>query len=290
MEEGSLRCDANVSVRPRGSKKFGTRTELKNMNSFRNVEKAIDFEIYRQIELIETGGKVVQQTRLWDTIKMETRIMRSKEEAHDYRYFPEPDLPPIIVTNELLDVIKEELPELAHIRQQRFVEQYHLSVIDAITLTENRYLADFFEELVSKSGQVKASVSLVLSDVLRVLNEQSITIQDFPLSVTRLAELLDLKASDKVSSTAQQTIFNAMLEQGSSAQELAEKLNLLQVSDSNYMDDLVKQVIEANPDEAGRYKEGKKQLMGFFVGQVMKASKGKANPKMANELVRKYLD
>lgn len=290
MEEGSLRCDANVSVRPRGSKKFGTRTELKNMNSFRNVEKAIDFEIYRQIELIETGGNVVQQTRLWDTIKMETRIMRSKEEAHDYRYFPEPDLPPIIVTNELLDVIKEELPELAHIRQQRFVEQYHLSVIDAITLTENRYLADFFEELVSKSGQVKASVSLVLSDVLRVLNEQSITIQDFPLSVTRLAELLDLKASDKVSSTAQQTIFNAMLEQGSSAQELAEKLNLLQVSDSNYMDDLVKQVIEANPDEAGRYKEGKKQLMGFFVGQVMKASKGKANPKMANELVRKYLD
>ena len=290
MEEGSLRCDANVSVRPRGSKKFGTRTELKNMNSFRNVEKAIDFEIYRQIELLETGGKVVQQTRLWDTIKMETRIMRSKEEAHDYRYFPEPDLPPIIVTNELLDVIKEELPELAHIRQQRFVEQYHLSVIDAITLTENRYLADFFEELVSKSGQVKASVSLVLSDVLRVLNEQSITIQDFPLSVTRLAELLDLKASDKVSSTAQQTIFNAMLEQGSSAQELAEKLNLLQVSDSNYMDDLVKQVIEANPDEAGRYKEGKKQLMGFFVGQVMKASKGKANPKMANELVRKYLD
>lgn len=290
MEEGSLRCDANVSVRPRGSKKFGTRTELKNMNSFRNVEKAIDFEIYRQIELIEAGGKVVQQTRLWDTIKMETRIMRSKEEAHDYRYFPEPDLPPIIVTNELLDDIKEELPELAHIRQQRFVEQYHLSVIDAITLTENRYLADFFEELVSKSGQVKASVSLVLSDVLRVLNEQSITIQDFPLSVTRLAELLDLRASDKVSSTAQQTIFNAMLEQGSSAQELAEKLNLLQVSDSNYMDDLVKQVIEANPDEAARYKEGKKQLMGFFVGQVMKASKGKANPKMANELVRKYLD
>jgi aspartyl-tRNA(Asn)/glutamyl-tRNA(Gln) amidotransferase subunit B len=290
MEEGSLRCDANVSVRPRGREKFGTRTELKNMNSFRNVEKAIDFEIYRQIELIESGGEVVQQTRLWDTSKMETRIMRSKEEAHDYRYFPEPDLPPIIVTNELLDEIKEELPELAHIRQERFVKQYQLSEIDAVTLTENRYLADFFEELVSKSSHVKASVSLVLSDVLRVLNEQSITIQEFPLTVNRLAELLDLRASDKVSSTAQQTVFNAMLEQDSSAQQLAEKLNLLQVSDSNYMDDLVKQVIEANPDEATRYKEGKKQLMGFFVGQVMKASKGKANPKMANELVRKYLD
>ena len=290
MEKGSLRCDANVSVRPRGREKFGTRTELKNMNSFRNVEKAIDFEIYRQIELIESGGEVVQQTRLWDTSKMETRIMRSKEEAHDYRYFPEPDLPPIIVTNELLDEIKEELPELAHIRQERFVKQYQLSEIDAVTLTENRYLADFFEELVSKSSHVKASVSLVLSDVLRVLNEQSITIQEFPLTVNRLAELLDLRASDKVSSTAQQTVFNAMLEQDSSAQQLAEKLNLLQVSDSNYMDDLVKQVIEANPDEATRYKEGKKQLMGFFVGQVMKASKGKANPKMANELVRKYLD
>jgi len=290
MEEGSLRCDANVSVRPRGREKFGTRTELKNMNSFRNVEKAIDFEIYRQIELIEAGGEVVQQTRLWDTSKMETRIMRSKEEAHDYRYFPEPDLPPIIVTNDLLDEIKAELPELAHVRQKRFVEQYQLSEIDAVTLTENRYLADFFEELVSESGHVKASVSLVLSDVLRVLNEQSISIKEFPLSVQRLAELLDLRASDKVSSSAQQTIFNAMLEQDTSALELAEALNLLQVSDTNYMDDLVLQVIEANPDEAQRYREGKKQLMGFFVGQVMKASKGKANPKMANEFVRKYLD
>lgn len=290
MEEGSLRCDANVSVRPRGREKFGTRTELKNMNSFRNVEKAIEFEIYRQIELIEAGGEVVQQTRLWDTSKMETRIMRSKEEAHDYRYFPEPDLPPIVVTNDLLDEIKAELPELAHVRQERFVEQYQLSEIDAVTLTENRYLADFFEELVSESGHVKASVSLVLSDVLRVLNEQSISIKEFPLSVQRLAELLDLRASDKVSSSAQQTIFNAMLEQDTSALELAEALNVLQVSDTNYMDDLVQQVIEANPDEAQRYREGKKQLMGFFVGQVMKASKGKANPKMANEFVRKYLD
>lgn len=290
MEEGSLSCDANVSVRPRGREKFGTRTELKNMNSFRNVEKAIDFEIYRQIELIEAGGEVVQQTRLWDTSKMETRIMRSKEEAHDYRYFPEPDLPPIIVTNDLLDEIKAELPELANVRQERFVAQYQLSEIDAVTLTENRYLADFFEELVSESGHVKASVSLVLSDVLRVLNEQSISIKEFPLSVQRLAELLDLRASDKVSSSAQQTIFNAMLEQDTSALELAEALNVLQVSDTNYMDDLVQQVIEANPDEAQRYREGKKQLMGFFVGQVMKASKGKANPKMANEFVRKYLD
>ena len=290
MEEGSLRCDANVSVRPRGREKFGTRTELKNMNSFRNVEKAIDFEIYRQIELIESGGEVVQQTRLWDTNKMETRIMRSKEEAHDYRYFPEPDLPPIIVSDELLEGIRAELPELADVRQERFIAEYSLSEIDAITLTENRYLADFFELLVQKSGQVKLSVSLILSDVLRVLNEQSISIQEFTIGIDRLSELINLRASDKISSSAQQTIFNAMLDDSASAEELADKLNLIQVSDTGYMDELVQQIIAENPDEAERYREGKKQLMGFFVGQIMKASKGKANPKMATDLIRKHLD
>ncbi|NBW70515.1 MAG: Asp-tRNA(Asn)/Glu-tRNA(Gln) amidotransferase subunit GatB [Bacteroidetes bacterium] len=290
MEEGSLRCDANVSVRPRGREKFGTRTELKNMNSFRNVEKAIDFEIYRQIELIESGGEVVQQTRLWDTSKMETRIMRSKEEAHDYRYFPEPDLPPIIVTKELLEGVRAELPELADVRQERFIAEYSLSEIDAVTLTENRYLADFFELLVQKSGQVRLSVSLILSEVLRVLNEQSISIQEFTIGIDRLSELINLRASDKISSSAQQTIFNAMLNDSGSAQELAEKLNLIQVSDTGYMDELVQQIIAENPDEAERYREGKKQLMGFFVGQIMKASKGKANPKMATDLIRKYLD
>lgn len=290
MEEGSLRCDANVSVRPRGREKFGTRTELKNMNSFRNVEKAIDFEIYRQIELIESGGEVVQQTRLWDTNKMETRIMRSKEEAHDYRYFPEPDLPPIIVSDELLEGIRAELPELADVRQERFIAEYSLSEIDAITLTENRHLADFFELLVQKSGQVKLSVSLILSEVLRVLNEQSISIQEFTIGIDRLSELINLRASDKISSSAQQTIFNAMLDDSGSAEELAEKLNLIQVSDTGYMDELVQQIIAENPDEAERYREGKKQLMGFFVGQIMRASKGKANPKMATDLIRKHLD
>ena len=290
MEEGSLRCDANVSVRPRGREKFGTRTELKNMNSFRNVEKAIDFEIYRQIELIESGGEVVQQTRLWDTNKMETRIMRSKEEAHDYRYFPEPDLPPIVVSDELLEDIRSGLPELADVRQERFISEYSLSEVDAVTLTENRYLADFFELLVHKSGQVKLSVSLILSEVLRVLNEQSISIQEFNIGIDRLSDLINLRASDKISSSAQQTIFNEMLSDGASAEELAEKLNLIQVSDTGYMDEIVQQIITDHPDEAERYREGKKQLMGFFVGQIMKASKGKANPKMATELIRKYLD
>jgi aspartyl-tRNA(Asn)/glutamyl-tRNA(Gln) amidotransferase subunit B len=221
---------------------------------------------------------------------METRIMRSKEEAHDYRYFPEPDLPPIIVSDELLEGIRAELPELADVRQERFIAEYSLSEIDAITLTENRYLADFFELLVQKSGQVKLSVSLILSEVLRVLNEQSISIQEFTIGIDRLSELINLRASDKISSSAQQTIFNAMLDDSASAEELAEKLNLIQVSDTGYMDELVQQIIAENPDEAERYREGKKQLMGFFVGQIMKASKGKANPKMATDLIRKHLD
>ncbi len=289
MEEGSLRCDANVSVRPRGREKFGTRTELKNMNSFRNVEKAIHFEIYRQIELIESGGEVVQQTRLWDTSKNQTRIMRSKEEAHDYRYFPEPDLPPIIVTTELLDEIRTELPELADVRQKRFVNDYGMSEVDAITLTEDRYLADFFEEIAKEAGNAKAASNLVLSEVLRILNEQSIHIKEFPVSASRLAELINLKENDKINSSAMQNIFNAMLDEDKPAEELAKQMNLIQVSDSGFLEDLVDEIIKNNPDEVERFRGGKKQLMGFFVGQAMKASKGKANPKMITQMVQKKL-
>jgi aspartyl-tRNA(Asn)/glutamyl-tRNA(Gln) amidotransferase subunit B len=289
MEEGSLRCDANVSVRPRGREKFGTRTELKNMNSFRNVEKAIEFEIYRQIELIESGGEVVQQTRLWDTSKNQTRIMRSKEEAHDYRYFPEPDLPPIIVTSEMLDEIKEELPELADVRQKRFADEYGMSEVDAITITEDRYLADFFEEVAEAANNPKAASNIVLSDVLRVLNEQSINIKEFNVSAARLAELIKLKEEDKINSSAMQTIFDAMLDNEKSPEELAKEMNLIQVSDMGFLEELVDEIIANNPDEVERFKGGKKQLMGFFVGQAMKASKGKANPKMVTQMVMKKL-
>lgn len=264
MEEGSLRCDANVSVRPRGREKFGTRTELKNMNSFRNVEKAIEFEIYRQIELIESGGEVVQQTRLWDTSKMQTRIMRSKEEAHDYRYFPEPDLPPIIVTSEMLSEIKEELPELADVRQKRFVSDYGMSEVDAVTITEDRYLADFFEEVAEAAGNPKAALNLVLSEVLRVLNEQSINIKEFGVNPARLAELIKLKEEDKINSSAMQKIFDAMLDEDKSAEELAKEMNLIQVSDTGFLEELVDEIIANNPDEVERFKAGKKQLMGFL--------------------------
>ena len=289
MEEGSLRCDANVSVRPRGREKFGTRTELKNMNSFRNVEKAIEFEIYRQIELIESGGEVVQQTRLWDTTKNQTRVMRSKEEAHDYRYFPEPDLPPIIVTNELLEEVKAELPELADVRQKRFMSEYNMSEIDAITLTENRYLADYFEEVATHTGNAKSASNIVLSEVLRVLNEQSINIGEFSITPERIAALVKLKDEDKINSSAMQKVFNAMLDNEKDSEELAKELNLIQVSDSGFLEPLVDEIIANNPDEVQKFKEGKKQLMGFFVGQAMKASKGKANPKLVTEMVTKKL-
>jgi len=290
MEEGSLRCDANVSIRPRGQEEFGTRTELKNMNSFRNVERALTYEIERQIDLVESGGEVVQQTLLWDPNKLETRQMRSKEEAHDYRYFPEPDLPPIIVTSDLLDEIKEELPELPDVRFERFVKDLGLKEDDAEILTESRYLADYFEEALDILDDPKAIANVVLTEVLRVLNEKSISILDFSITPERLTELIQLKKVDKINSSAMQSIFNEMLENGESPLELAKKMNLIQVSDSGFLEPIIEDVIESNPDEVKRYKEGKKALIGFFIGQVMKESKGKANPKLVRKLISQKLE
>lgn len=290
MEEGSLRCDANVSIRPRGREEFGTRTELKNMNSFRNVERALTYEIERQIDLVESGGDVVQQTLLWDPNKLETRQMRSKEEAHDYRYFPEPDLPPIIVTSDLLDEIQEELPELPDVRFERFVKELGLKHDDAEILTESRYLADYFEEALDILDDPKAISNVVLTEVLRVLNEKSISINEFSISPERLTELIQLKKDDKINSSAMQTIFNEMLENNDSPMELAKDMNLIQVSDSGFLDPIIEDVIESNPDEVKRYREGKKALIGFFIGQVMKESKGKANPKLVRELISEKLE
>ena len=290
MEEGSLRCDANVSVRPRGQKEFGTRTELKNMNSFRNVERAIHYEIYRQIELIEDGGEVVQQTRLWDTSKMQSRPMRSKEEAHDYRYFPEPDLPPIRVTEDMLDEIREDLPELADVRRKRFIENYDMSIDDAVTITDSRYLADYYEDVVEFLGNPKSASNIVLSEVLRVLNERSIDIRNFPISAERVSKLVMLKEEDKINSSAMQDIFNEMLNKDSDPEALAKEMNLIQVSDSGFLEPIVDDIIKNNPDEVQRFKEGKKQLIGFFIGQAMKASQGKANPKLVKDLINKKLN
>ncbi|REL38314.1 Asp-tRNA(Asn)/Glu-tRNA(Gln) amidotransferase subunit GatB [Rhodohalobacter sp. SW132] len=290
MEEGSLRCDANVSIRPRGQEELGTRTELKNMNSFRNVERAIAFEIQRQIDLVEAGGEVVQKTLLWDSNKNETRQMRTKEEAHDYRYFPEPDIPPVVVTDEMLSEIKAELPELPDVRLQRFMEELELSEEDAIVLTENRYLADYYENTLEKLDEPKAVANIILSEVLRVLNDRSISIREFTISVERLAELVSLKLEDKVNSSAMQEIFNEMLSDERPPEELAEEMNLIQVSDSGFVEPIIADVIENNPDEVEKYRGGKKALIGFFIGQVMKQSKGKANPKQVRELVTKKLE
>jgi len=290
MEEGSLRCDANISVRPKGQKEFGTRTELKNMNSFRNVERALQFEIDRQIDLIESGGKVIQQTLLWDANKMETRTMRSKEEAHDYRYFPEPDIPPVVVTDEMLREIKEELPEMPDVRRQRFEDEFEMSSNDAQTLTEDRYLADYYEEVLSHEDSPKAVANLILTEVLRTLNDRSITINQFPVSAERLAGLVSLREEDKINSSAMTEIFDAMLDEDKNAEELAKEMNLIQVSDTGFIEPIVDEVIEEHPDEVERYKDGKKGLIGFFIGQVMQRSQGKANPNMVRELISERLD
>lgn len=290
MEEGSLRCDANVSVRPLGQEKFGTRTELKNMNSFRNVERAIQYEIDRQIELIEEGGKVVQQTLLWDANKMETRLMRTKEEAHDYRYFPEPDIPPVVVTDAMLDEIKEELPEMPDVRKRRFQKEYDMSDDDAINLTENRYLADYYEKVLEHTDNPKAASNLVLTEVLRVLNEKSIDIRAFSVAPERLAGLIRLREEDKISSSAMTEIFDAMVEGDKSAEEYAKEMNLMQVSDTGFLEPIVDEVLAENPDEVERYQDGKKGLIGFFIGQVMQRSQGKANPQLVREMLTKKLD
>jgi len=290
MEEGSLRCDANVSVRPIGRERFGTRTELKNMNSFRNVERAIQYEIDRQIELVEAGGEVMQQTMLWDSDKMETRLMRTKEEAHDYRYFPEPDIPPVVVDDEMLEQVKKELPEMPDVRKARFMKEYKMSADDAQNLTENRYLADYYEQVVNHTQSPKASSSLVLTEVLRVLNEKSIEIRQFSISPERLGGLIVLRNNDKISSSAMTEIFDAMVDGEKSAEAYAKEMNLMQVSDSGFLNPIIDEVIAEHPDEVQRYKEGKKGLIGFFIGQVMQRSQGKANPQMVHEMVDQKLD
>jgi aspartyl-tRNA(Asn)/glutamyl-tRNA(Gln) amidotransferase subunit B len=285
MEEGSLRCDANVSIRPRGQEKFGTRTELKNMNSFRNVERAINYEIERQEQVIRNGGEIIQTTLLWDANKMVTREMRSKEEAHDYRYFPEPDIPPIVVTDELLGEIRADLPEMPDVRRERFEKDFKLSDYDANLITEDRYFADFYEAILDHYNEPKAVANLVTSEVLRVLNELSVDIRSFAIDAKRLATLVKMKDDDKISSSAMQTIFNEMLSSEKEPEAIAEEKNLVQVSDTGFIEELVDDVIAKFPDKVEAYQSGKKGLMGFFIGQVMQNSKGQANPQMARKAI-----
>ena len=290
MQEGSFRCDANVSVRPKGEEKLGTRTELKNINSFRFVERAINFEIERQINVIENGGTITQETRLYDPNKNETRPMRSKEEAHDYRYFPDPDLLPVVIAEELIEKVKRELPELPQEKRDRFMQQYGLSAYDADILVSSKELADYYEEAVKVSGNhPKLAANWVISELLGVLNKNNLEITESPIEAAELGHLVARIADETISGKIAKTIFECLWEKEGSVDDIIEKRGLKQVTDTAAIEKLIDEIIANNPAQTADYRAGKEKLFGFFVGQAMKASGGKMNPKQLNELLKKKL-
>jgi aspartyl-tRNA(Asn)/glutamyl-tRNA(Gln) amidotransferase subunit B len=290
MEEGSFRCDANVSIRPKGTEPLGTRTEIKNLNSFKNVEKAIRYEIARQSELLLDGGQVVQETRLWDPDKGITLSMRSKEEAHDYRYFPDPDLLPLDIAPEWIESVREALPELPDERRARFIADYELPEYDAGVLTSSRELADFFENCCKKHNTPKVVGNWIMGPLLGLLNAQDKTIEDSPISAEDLAALLQLLDKGTISGKIAKTVFDEMAATGQPPADIVKAKGLVQVSDSSAIEAAVHQVLADAPEEVARYKAGQSKLLGFFVGQVMKATRGKANPQIVNDILKKELD
>ncbi len=289
MEEGSLRCDANISVRLKGETELGTKTEIKNMNSFRNVERAIEFEIKRQIELIEDGERIVQQTLLWDADANEAYPMRSKEEAHDYRYFPDPDLLPVIVDEEWKNEISKSLPELPEAKLKRFVSVFSLPVYDSEILTQTKSLAKYYEDVISVTDEYKIASNWVTGDVLAVINDKKIDISDFPISPLNLGKLINLIKAGTISGKIAKEIFPLMLENNSDPEQIVTEKNLVQISDTSEIEAIIQKIINANAGQVDEYRSGKEKVFGFFVGQVMKESKGKANPKLVNEILKKML-
>lgn len=290
MEKGNLRCEANVSVRRKGEERFGTKVELKNLNSVRFMQRAIEYEIERQIGVLESGGSVVQETRLWDDRAGETRPMRSKEEAHDYRYFPEPDLPPLVVTDEFIARVRAEMPELPSARRQRFMDQYGLAFNDAAQLTTDRALADYFERAAQAASNARAAANWVRTELLRELEASKTEIESCPITPENLGALIRLIDQGRISGKQGKEVFAEMFATGKSAEEIVRQRGLEQVSDAAEIERLVEQAIAANPKQVEQYRAGKEGLLGFFVGQVMKASQGKANPKIVNELLRAKLN
>lgn len=291
MEEGSLRCDANVSVRPKGSETFGTKVELKNMNSFKHVEKALAYEIKRQIGLLLEGKEVIQETRLYDEATQTTHPMRGKEEAHDYCYFPDPDLIEIKLEESLLEKIKDEIPELPQAKKARFERDYGLSSNEASILTEEKTLADFFEETVKLYPNPKAIANFILTEVLRYLNRDRVDISETRLTPLYLAELLELVERELISITlAKQQVFPEVYAKGVSPKKIVEEKNLLQESSEEGLRKICEEVLKENPSEVEKYKTGKKGLLGFFVGQAMKKTQGKANPKLLNKIFTELLE
>lgn len=291
MEEGSMRCDANVSVRLVDAKDFGTKVEVKNMNSIRNVQRAIEFEITRQIEALESGEALTQETRAFDALKGITISMRTKEAANDYRYFPEPDLPPITVSDAQIEAISKDMPALPHALFERYTQSYGLSDYDAYNITDQKGLALYYEALIGFTKNYKAAANWLMGDIKSYLNEQGIDISTFPIGAERIAALIELIDQGKISnSIAAQRLFPALFESTETPLEIAERLNLIQSSDSSVIEGFIAQVIEQNSAEVERYRNGEKQLIGFFMGQLMKVSGGKADPKASNAILRQKLE
>ena len=289
LEEGSFRCDANVSIRPKGTQPLGTRTELKNLNSFKHVEKALQYEISRQKEVIMDGGQIVQETRLWDPDNNRSTSMRGKEEAHDYRYFPDPDLLPLVIDKGWIDTVKKSLPELPDAKKKRFMDQYKLPSYDAELLTSDRGLADYFEDCTRQFAQPKKVSNWVMGSLLGLLNAQEKTIDESPVSAADLARLLELVEEGVISGKIAKTVFDQMAQTGKPARQIVEEKGLTQITDTGAIEDIVAQVVSRHPKEVEAYQNGKTKLMGFFVGQVMQATKGQANPKMVNEILKDKL-
>src|SRR5258706_1844330 len=289
MEKGNLRCEANVSVRRIGDTTFGTKVELKNLNSVRFMQRAIEFEVDRHIKTLESGGRLVQETRLWQEKLAETRPMRSKEEAQEYRYFPEPDLPPLVVTGEFIEQVTATMPEMPGPRARRFAEQYGLSYADAAQLTAERSLADYYESAVEASGNARAAADWIRSDLARELENAGITADKSPIPAAELGALVRMIDEDKISGKQGKDVLVEMFATGKSAAAVVAERGLVQVSDTGEIDRAIDEVIAASPQQLEQYRAGKESLFGFFVGQVMKASKGKANPKVVNERLREKL-
>ena len=289
MQEGSFRCDANVSIRQKGRKELGTRTELKNINSFKFLEKAINLEVERQQDLLEDGEKVVQETRLYDAVKNETRSMRSKEEANDYRYFPDPDLLPVVIDDELLAQIKSALPELPTEKKSRFISEFGLSAYDAENLTSQKAFADYFESMLYEEAEAKLSANWVMGELSAALKKNQIDIQNSPISAKELSGLVKRIADETISGKIAKDVFRAMWEDQGNADEVIESQGLKQMTDIAAIESIIDKVIANNRSQVEQFKSGNTRLLGFFVGQVMKETRGKANPKQVNQLLHEKL-
>lgn len=288
LEEGSMRCDANISIMPKGSKEFGTRAEIKNVNSFRALQRAIEYEIDRQIELVEDGEEVIQETRLWDDNAGETRSMRGKEDAHDYRYFPEPDLMPLSISREWVEDVRKTLPELPNQKRQRYMD-LGLSEYDASVIVEQMQSALFFDKVLELGGNAKIAVNFMMGDIAAYLKEHHVEVNETKLTPENLAELVGLIEKNTISNNIGKQILIDMLETGEKASLIVEKKGLSQITDTDAIRKMVQEVVDNNPNQVEQYKAGKTNLLGFFVGQIMKATKGRANPKAVNEILLELL-